>query len=161
MSKELSKYNFENTEEFSLNNLITEARIVDIYDGDTCTCIIPFNNSYYKFNIRLEGIDTCEMKSKDDKQKKLALEAKKRLCCLISNDLDNIDINITRKELRKLLNEKCYIIKIKCGEFDKYGRLLAYLFDNKCDCQNYEESYNYCLIKEKLAYAYDGGTKQK
>lgn len=161
MSKELSKYNFENTEEFSLNNLITEARIVDIYDGDTCTCIIPFNNSYYKFNIRLEGIDTFEMKSKDDKQKKLALEAKRRLCCLISNDLDSIDINITRKELRKLLNEKCYIIKLKCGEFDKYGRLLAYLFDNKCDCQNDEESYNYCLIKEKLAYAYDGGTKQK
>lgn len=161
MSKELSKYNYENTEEFSLNNLIIEARVVDIYDGDTCTCIIPFNNSYSKFHIRLEGIDTCEIKSKDEIQKNLALEAKKKLCCLISSDFDNIDLNITRKELRKLLNEKCYIIKLKCGEFDKYGRLLGYLFNDNCDCQNNEESYNYCLIREKLAYAYDGGTKQK
>lgn len=58
MELELEKYTFDNTDEFSLDNYITLARVVDIYDGDTCTCIIPLYNNYYKYHIRLNEIDT-------------------------------------------------------------------------------------------------------
>ena len=160
MLNSFENYNYNNTEDFSLNEYITYARVVDIYDGDTCTCIIPFNNKYYKFNIRLAEIDTSEIKSKDVKHKNLALFAKKKLCSLISSDFNELELDIKRKDLRKLLNDKCYIIKLKCGEFDKYGRLLGYLFNNINDCLDNEKSYNYCLIRENLAYKYDGGTKE-
>jgi endonuclease YncB( thermonuclease family) len=155
----IKNYNYDNTSEFSLNNIITIARIVDIYDGDSCTCIIKLNKKYNRFIIRLAGIDTPEITSKNTKNKETALGARKRLCSLISDDFNNLDVNIKRKELRKLLNSKCYLIIIKCGKFDKYGRLLAYLYNEKCKNLIEENSFNKCLVNEKLAYIYNGGTK--
>jgi endonuclease YncB( thermonuclease family) len=156
----LADYNINNVKSFSLENMFIECRIIDIYDGDTCTCIIPVFNDFYKFNIRLADIDTCEMKSKQKENKDLALEARKRLCMLISEDLNDIPLDITRKKLSIRLNSKCYTIKIKCGDFDKYGRLLGWLF--KIDATNetpVDQSLNYILINEKLAYKYEGKTK--
>ena len=64
----LNNYNINNTPKFSLSLLfkdeLVKARVVNIYDGDTITCILPINNKYYNFKIRLAGIDTCEIKSK-------------------------------------------------------------------------------------------------
>ena len=157
---DLSNYNINNTDEFSLNNLFIDVRVVSIYDGDTCTCILPLFNNFYKFNIRLADIDTCEIKSKSIESKNLALNARKRLCTLISSDFDNIDINISKKDLIIKLNQKCYIIKIKCGSFDKYGRLLGWLYDkNSLPDITIDKSYNHILIKEHLAYKYEGKTK--
>jgi endonuclease YncB( thermonuclease family) len=158
LNNSIHRHNYDNTLEFSLNNLIKEARVVDIYDGDTCTCIFELNRKYHKFVIRLAGIDTPEITSKNEQNKKTALEARKRLCTLISNDFINMDINIKRKELRNLLNAKCYLIKIKCGQFDKYGRLLGWLYSNHHIIIG-ERTFNQCLIDEKLAYVYNGGTK--
>ncbi len=156
----LANYNINNVKSFSLENMFIECRIIDIYDGDTCTCIIPLFNDFYKFNVRLADIDTCEMKSKLKENKNLALEARKRLCILISEDLNDIPLDITRKKLCIRLNSNCYTIKIKCGEFDKYGRLLGWLY--KLDATNetpVEQSLNYILINENLAYKYEGKTK--
>ena len=156
----LSDFDINNTNEFSLNNLFIETRVISIYDGDTCTCIIPVHNNFYKFNIRLADIDTCEMTSKNSDAKQLSLEARKRLCNLISPDFKDIDLNISKKELIKKLNEKCYLIKIKCGDFDKYGRLLGWLYDNNSTINSpIEQSFNHILIKEHLAYKYEGKTK--
>lgn len=155
----IKNHNYDNTEEFSLNNLVSDVRVVDVYDGDSCTCIIKLYKKHYKFIIRLAGIDTSEMTSKNEINKRKALEARKRLCTLISNDFENIDINIKRKELRRLLNSKCYLIKIKCGKFDKYGRLLAWLYPKGSKDLIEDKSFNLCLVKEKLAYIYNGGTK--
>lgn len=152
---DISNYNITNTNQFSLNNMQLEVRIIDIYDGDTCTCIIPLFNNYYKFTIRLVEIDTCELKSTNSENKELALNARKRLCTLVSDDFLNIDLNIKRKELTNLLNTKCYLIYIKCGDFDKYGRLLAHLYKSNISTI----SFNQILINEKLAYKYTGKTK--
>ena len=94
------------------------------------------------------------------KNKNLALEARKRLCVLISSEFENMDLNISKKDLITKLNEKCYIIKIKCGDFDKYGRLLGWLYDkNSVIDTPIEQSFNHILIKEHLAYKYEGKTK--
>jgi len=165
-TEKLTNYNIHNTNKFSLNLLFKEelvkARVVSIYDGDTITCVLPINNKYYNFKIRLAGIDTCEIKSKCEENKVLAVKAKKRLCQLIIpdfnlNDESNKELN---KELDKILNEKCYIIKIKLGEFDLYGRVLGWLYDNKADINTpIEKSFNNILINEHLAYKYEGKTK--
>ena len=45
---------------------ITEGRVVKVYDGDTITIVakLPYKDSeYYRFSVRLLGIDTAEMKS--------------------------------------------------------------------------------------------------
>jgi endonuclease YncB( thermonuclease family) len=156
----LSDYNINNTDDFSLNELFIETRIVSIYDGDTCTCILPIDKKFYKFNVRLAEIDTCEMKSKNSNNKQMALEARKRLCQLISSDFDKMDLDISKKDLIDKLNKKCYIIKIKCGDFDKYGRLLGWLFNKDSTASTpIEESFNHILLKENLAYKYEGKTK--
>jgi endonuclease YncB( thermonuclease family) len=144
---------YDNTKDFSLENLIQNVRIVDIYDGDTCTCIMNLYNNKYKFHIRLAEIDTCEIKSKNIENKNLAIKARNRLFELVTNI--NLYENISRKDMRDQLNKKCYLIKLKCGKFDKYGRLLGHLYS----INNSDLSYNQILIKEKLAYYYDGGTK--
>ena len=51
-----------------------------IRKSKTMICAI---NNYHKFYVRINGIDTCEIHSKDDKIKELGLKAKYRLasCC--------------------------------------------------------------------------------
>jgi len=161
-SKKISfeNYTFDSTPEFSLNGQFLNCRVVDIYDGDTCTCVIPFCNHLYKFIIRLSDIDTCEVKSKNEKNKDLAYQARSRLYQLITKSNTIIDKNIKRKELRNMLNKQVFIITISCGDFDKYGRLLGWLYDKDTKLpQNVENSFNHILIKEKLAYFYQGNTK--
>jgi endonuclease YncB( thermonuclease family) len=156
-----TKYNFTNTDNHTLNNQNFICRVVDIYDGDTCICILPLYNSFYKFNIRLADIDTCEIKSKVEYNKNLALLARMRLYELIIGSKSNLDLEITRKDLRTELNNNVYLIKLMCGEFDKYGRLLGWLFDiNNTDLSlSHDKSFNHILINEKLAYLYNGKTK--
>ena len=156
-----SEHNFTNTDNYTLNNQKFICRVVDIYDGDTCICILPLYNSFYKFNIRLADIDTCEMKSKVEYNKNLALLARMRLYELIIGSKSNLDLEITRKDLRTELNNNVYLIKLMCGEFDKYGRLLGWLFDNNDTdiLLSHDKSFNHILINEKLAYLYNGKTK--
>jgi endonuclease YncB( thermonuclease family) len=71
-----------------------------------------------------------------------------------------MELDISKKDLIEKLNKKCYLIKIKCGEFDKYGRLLGWLFNkDSVKTISIEQSFNHILIKENLAYKYEGKTK--
>lgn len=147
---------FENTPFFSLENKDFVARVVDIYDGDTITIIIYLFQNYFKFTVRMSGIDTCEMKAKDKSNKEIAYKARNRLFFLVTGiEIDNIE----RKEVRALLNKTPYLVKIKCGEFDKYGRLLGEIYSTNVLGLAKTESFSTILIREKLAYAYDGKTK--
>lgn len=154
-SLSLTSSTFNNTPEFSLNGKTFTAKVIDIYDGDTITVAIVVFDSIYKFNIRLSDIDTCEMKSSSPINKELALKARARLFQLITNKKLNLDAK--RENIRKVLNESNYLIFIHCHEFDKYGRLLAHLYKQKSS--DVRESYNHILVREKLAYMYQGKTK--
>ena len=100
----------------------------------------------------MNGIDTCEIKSKNDENKKHALLARNRLFNLITNQtLDKYDCK--RLDIRKILNSNVYLVKIDISGFDKYGRLLADLYDFN------DKNLSKILIEEKLAYEYDGKTK--
>ena len=110
------------------------ATIISVYDGDTITVACNFHwDKYtaYKFNIRLAGIDTPEIKTKNKEEKKIAILAKNYLEKLI-------------------LNKKILLKNIK---YDKYGRILANI-----SLPN-EEDISSILLKKKFAVKYDGGTK--
>lgn len=140
------------TPEFSLNGLKTYARVVNILDGDTITCVIPVMDEFYKFSTRLSGIDTCEITSKDVALKEKAIAAQRLVIEAITGQrLTNIPDKST---IKKMLNKTC-IVWLECMQFDKYGRLLADVYTDKS-----KPSLSTRLIECKLAYAYNGGKKQ-
>jgi endonuclease YncB( thermonuclease family) len=148
----MENFNDTNTPLFSFNGVNGMARVVDITDGDTIKAIINFKDDYYKIIVRLNDIDTCETKSKCEENKNLGIEAKKRLYNLITNK--TIDSN-DKKLIKQELHNNCYLIYLKCYDFDKYGRVLGDIYQN----ENNNISFSSILIKEKLAYIYGGKTK--
>lgn len=135
-----------NTPAFTLSGTHCFARVVDVHDGDTLKVIMPvFGDHYYKFNVRLFGVDACELRSKCEANRVLAMEARSRLTELITGNPDTSDFDA-----------EPYVVYLRCANFDKYGRLLANVFsDTTCDT-----SFSDILINEGLVYSYGGKTKK-
>lgn len=141
LEKELLKYD-NKTPLFTLKDKLKLCKVVDVYDGDTCKVVFRLNKKIYRWNIRLDGYDTPEMrpsKSKANRDEEIAAAKK------------------AKEYLKSLVMNDDQLVYIKCGEFDKYGRLLGVLFINKDD----KESVNQKMIKEGHGYEYHGGTKKK
>ncbi len=105
------------------------------YDADTITVSIKGVHPLFgdKIGVRVRGIDTPEIKGKLPCEKDVARTAKRLVENLLKN-AKRIDLeNIGR---------------------DKYFRILA---DVKVDSKNLKD----LLLKNNLAYNYDGGTKSK
>jgi micrococcal nuclease len=121
----------KNTKVFGFKDFTVDAKVVKVYDGDTCTCIFDtFGMGLYRHQIRLNGIDTAEVKSKDADVKALALRTRDFVADLILNK----------------------IVQLTCEGSDKYGRILGIIrIDGVC--------VNDLLIEKKMALPYDGGTK--
>ena len=153
MADELKYFN-NDTPLLSLNGINTFARVVNVIDGDTIALVIPFCGKYFKFHVRINGIDTCEIHSNDKEIKDKGLQAKYRTIELLSKqDIKDI-LCISKKQIIELFNNNLSIVWVECLDFDKYGRLLANVYiDNKT------KSIANILISEKLAYKYDGSTK--
>jgi endonuclease YncB( thermonuclease family) len=172
------------TPHFSLNGMNTYGRLVDIYDGDTVRIILPlFESNYFKFDVRLNGIDTCEIKSHNPENKEKALKARSRVCDMVeeiygnyvnaklnkgtlpSNDVfvkgtlpsNDVFVKGTSKEIKDYLKSIVCIVFVKCYDFDKYGRLLADVYIDHESVNR--KSISEILLSEKLAYPYNGGTK--
>jgi endonuclease YncB( thermonuclease family) len=111
---------------------VTGGRVIKVYDGDTITIATYVHGlpDLYRFSVRLNGIDCPEMKTKNESEKAVAKMAQQRLSdAILGRDID----------LREV-------------QLEKYGRLLAEVW---CD----GVSMNDMLVTERLAVAYDGGTK--
>ena len=114
----------------------TCGKVIKVYDGDTCTvaaCISNLDRTIYRFNIRILGIDCPEIKSSDPIEKAQAVQARDQLHELIFNK--TVKVNIVGN--------------------DKYGgRILGEIWtEDGISISKY-------MIDNKLAVAYDGGTKQ-
>jgi micrococcal nuclease len=112
---------------------ITGGQVIKVYDGDSITIAgyLPmYNSPLFRFSVRLNGIDTAEIKGKNEDEKAAAKEA--------------------RDALSKLILHKEIVLKNVGTE--KYGRVLADVYlDDLC--------INDWLISEHYAVKYDGGTK--
>ena len=123
------------------NKLVT-AKIVSVYDGDTCNALFRLADGlpYYNYKVRLVGIDTPEMKPP-----------------LSTPNRDQIIIKA--KQARDFIKEKTngQLVTLELQGLDKYGRVLAKIY---LSAQPTSEScINTLLIGAGLAKAYDGGTK--
>jgi micrococcal nuclease len=110
-----------------------QAKVIDIYDADTFTVQIDLGfHLVMTETVRLYGIDTPELRTKNGKEKKLGYEAK--------NFASNLLLN-------KTVNMEIY-------DEDKYGRYLV-------DVRLGDTTLTQELIKAGYGYAYFGGTKEK
>ena len=116
---------------FSFKGDAKQAKVVDVYDGDTIKVVFPVQGKLYKFNCRIQHVDTPEIRTRNKLEKKYALKV--------------------RDHLREKILGK--IVNIVCDDFDKYGRLLI---DIKIENKLISE----WLIANDYAFEYDGGTKK-
>ena len=125
---------YKDVDFYSLKGYRCWAKVVKVYDGDTVT-VAFYNreNILCKYRVRLLGIDTPELRSTNPAEVAAAKKSRERLVELINDQL----------------------VILECDDWDKYGRLLATVSNGKKSTK----SFNQTLLDEKLAYQYDGGTK--
>lgn len=114
---------------------ITQGKVVKVYDGDTITVAstLPYPESpIYRFQVRLNGLDTPEIKAKSSTEKILAVKSREALSA-------------------KILHQ---IVKLENTTTEKYGRLLA-------DVYLGETNINQWMLDNKYAVSYTGGTKYR
>ena len=133
LQEELSNINIKKLKQFIIP--VSSGIVIKVYDGDTITIASKVdgleNSEIYKFSVRLNGIDTPEMKTKDDDEKYVAKLAQKALS-------------------DRILNKE---VILKNVQNEKYGRLLSEVYIDNVNLNEW-------LIKERYAVRYDGGTKQ-
>ena len=112
---------------------ITEGHVIKVYDGDTFTLAgyLPYAESpLYRFSVRLNGIDTPEIKGKTEKEKECAI--------------------LARTELQTLILDKRVVLRNV--QTEKYGRLLADVYIGDLHINRH-------MLDTGMAVKYDGGTK--
>ena len=68
-----------NIPQFNFNGDIKQAKVVDVYDGDTIKIVFTVSNKLYKFNCRIIGVDTPELRTKNKKEKKYGIHVRNKL----------------------------------------------------------------------------------
>jgi micrococcal nuclease len=130
-----SDIKWEDTVEFTFP--ILGGRVIKVYDADTITIAskLPYEQSpMYRLSVRLNGIDTPEIKGKcvSDEEKECA--------------------KLARDYVADLVLHK--VVRLENIQSEKYGRILADVYIG-------DIHLNELLIKQRYAVKYDGGTKKK
>ena len=123
---------WDDTVEFTFP--IQGGRVIKVYDGDTITIAskLPFVESpLYRLSVRLNGIDTPEIKGKTEDEKTAAKQVRDVLSNMILNKY----------------------ITLANVQTEKYGRILADVYIG-------ELHINEWLVSERYAVKYDGGAKK-
>lgn len=163
LDEKLTSITYEKCKELNFNDKVFRCKVIKVYDGDTVHIAFDKNSNFNtnKFNqdhyrkintkkydnddidivrtkIRLANIDCAEMKSKNDIEKNIAIQAKLRMENLVLNK----------------------IIYVHIISSDKYAnRYVGKLYYDLNNLKN-DISINQILIKENLAYHYDGKKKK-
>ena len=160
MNNELVNLKDGDVEFFSFDGMEFDAKVVDVYDGDTCTVIFNFKDEPVKFKCRCKGYDSPEMKPskniEDSKRAEIiknAHIAKYFFINEVTNSNININENFDKSYIKSILSNNSRIVQIKTYEWDKYGRLLA-------DFYYKGKNINNLMITNGHGYSYDGGTKR-
>lgn len=133
---------YMNAPMFSLKGRVfCDAFVTDVYDGDTITVALQICQSlgFQRFKVRLEGIDTPEIRP--------------------PKSMPNREVHIlhaieARDAVRSLILGKH--VTLTAGDFDKYGRVLARVYVDKTI-----PDLSQWLLDEGHAVPYDGKTKKE
>ena len=123
----------------SLNLYHYKAEVISVYDGDTVTLMIDQGMKHFaRVKVRLIGINTPEIRTKDLDEKKRGYEAKEYLKSRIEGT--TVIIHTVKK--------------------GKFGRWLGLLWVFEEDMQTLGESLNDEMIRVGHAKSYFGGARK-
>lgn len=114
---------------------ITEGTVIKVYDGDTITVTTKMpgmvDSPLYKFSVRLNHIDTPELRTNNAEEKEMA------------------------KKARDALSERILgkVVHLRDVQLEKYGRIL-------CDVYYDDECMNDWMVNQRYAVKYEGKTKK-
>jgi endonuclease YncB( thermonuclease family) len=121
---------------FSLDGKYKLCKVVDVYDGDTIKVVFDLKGTFYKWNVRMLGYNSPEMRVSINNPARNLIKAS----AIESRDY-----------LKGLIQNEDQLVYIKCGKFDKYGRLLGTIYLNKGDIT----SVNQLMIDNNKGYVYN------
>ena len=107
----------------------------DIYNEKIDDNVKVINNTLYKWNCRIARVDTPELRTRNIKEKQFGYQV--------------------RDFLREMILDK--IVKVRCLDFDKYGRLLIEIIG----IEEQEINISDWLISNNYAFEYNGGKKKQ
>ena len=115
-------------------SFVFKGKVERVYDGDTLYATLQLGFDIFKYSsIRVSGIDTPELRGSSPAEKVLARKARDRM--------------------KKLCGKEIWVESLNGGEADKYGRVLASVY------QLDGTDIAAVLIKEGHAVKYDGSKK--
>ena len=115
-------------------------KLVHVYDGDTFKAVVYLKGQIKKLTFRTAGYDTPEMRPPRD----------------LPNRQKHIDkAHAARKNFIDLCGGIHSYVFLRCGPFDKYGRVLVTLFRRR----HAERSINDLMLESGHAKVYTGGKK--
>jgi endonuclease YncB( thermonuclease family) len=133
------EYEYKKTKIFIPPLEKTRVYVCKVYDGDTFTIStkLPWDTTHtYRFCVRCKGIDCPELRTKNEIEKKMALQAKEYAI--------------------EILNKCNNFVYLQNIVYDKYGRLCADVF---LDMNVPNNNFASMMLEKRLAVKYDGGTK--
>ena len=122
----------------SLNLYYYKAEVISVYDGDTVTLMIDQGMKHFaRVKVRLIGINTPEIRTRDLDEKQRGYQAKEYL-------------------QRRIEGKTIVVHTVKKG---KFGRWLGVIWDFDENASELGESLNDEMIRVGHAKAYDGGKR--
>lgn len=129
VKKKISKLTFDECNKFIPD--FRYGKVIKVYDGDTITLGTIWKGKKYKFSIRLNGIDTPELRTKNEIEKRAGY--------------------FVRDQLRNKIDGR--VVRIEIIDYDKYGRILGEVYLGT-------EKISEWLLKNRYCVKYGGGTKE-
>ena len=144
---------------FSLSGQVFDAKVVEVYDGDMCSVVIYYNKSFHKFKVRCNGYDCPErkpLKSEKvrDKMIEIAHASKNCFVSLVTNQFLVVDTVYTKIEMEDIMKNNTKLVKLKCHDWDKYGRLLGDFYVDGLHV-------NQKIVEQGFVVPYDRGRKHR
>lgn len=106
-------------------------RVIKIVDGDTCWLAVWEGGRHCRLSVRLNGIDTPELRAKNPEEQQLAQDAKAYLYSLVHDK----------------------VVRVEWHGTEKYGRHLVKLFRGSTDI-------NEQMLAQGHAREYHGGRRK-
>ena len=128
-------------------------KVVDVYDADTCQVAVQLfgpDAPPSRFAVRLIGMDTPEIRSRNALEKRAAKAARDELLRIVLGATE--PETMTRKKSRATLGESRRLFRLESAGFDKYGRVLGRLYDG-------DFCVNDAVVARGFARLYAGGTR--
>lgn len=143
--------------DFSLEGRMFYAKVVDVHDGDTCRVVFVLRGELTQFVARMAGYDSPELRpplAKPNREAEIAAA------------------KAARDALQELATAR-KAVYIRCGKFDKYGRLLVRMYRtakagagpgagqhvNGYQTPPNTDCINELMVQMGHGVPYDGGTK--